>query len=208
MKKRTKRYDEGGIAEGSNTNIDDETRARAMASVEPGMKEAEPVENFAPRAAPKQRVVSKAELEKSGLSLRDFLNKERGLTRRGGGSPAPTAPAPVKTERPTTPPVGNAEDATAAPKKQMYRTFGGKMAEKAPESDVMSGVREKVGSGLKSAAEGIGNYARGLAKREDKHGTYVKDGKVVKYAKGGSVSKASSRADGIAQRGKTKGRMV
>jgi hypothetical protein len=28
------------------------------------------------------------------------------------------------------------------------------------------------------------------------------------YKKGGSVSSASSRADGIAQRGKTKGRMV
>ena len=30
----------------------------------------------------KARVVSKKELEESGLSLRDFLNKERGLTRR------------------------------------------------------------------------------------------------------------------------------
>ena len=33
-------------------------------------------------AKPKARVVSKKELEASGLSLRDFLNKERGLTRR------------------------------------------------------------------------------------------------------------------------------
>lgn len=32
--------------------------------------------------------------------------------------------------------------------------------------------------------------------------------KVKKYAKGGSVSSASKRADGCAQRGKTKGRMV
>ena len=28
-------------------------------------------------------IVTKEELEKSGMSLRDFLNKERGLTRRG-----------------------------------------------------------------------------------------------------------------------------
>lgn len=34
-----------------------------------------------------------------------------------------------------------------------------------------------------------------------------KGGKVKKYAKGGSVS-ASKRADGVAQRGKTRGRMV
>jgi hypothetical protein len=36
---------------------------------------------------------------------------------------------------------------------------------------------------------------------------YSKGGKVKAYAKGGSVSSASSRGDGIAQRGKTKGRM-
>ena len=34
-----------------------------------------------------------------------------------------------------------------------------------------------------------------------------KGGKVAKYAKGGSVSSASSRGDGIAQRGKTRGKM-
>ena len=33
-------------------------------------------------AKPKPRIVSKKELEESGLSLRDFLNRERGLTRR------------------------------------------------------------------------------------------------------------------------------
>ena len=35
----------------------------------------------------------------------------------------------------------------------------------------------------------------------------AKGGMIKKYAKGGSVSSASSRGDGIAQRGKTKGRM-
>jgi hypothetical protein len=35
-----------------------------------------------------------------------------------------------------------------------------------------------------------------------------KGGKTKSYAKGGSVSSASARADGCAQRGKTKGRMV
>ena len=33
-------------------------------------------------------------------------------------------------------------------------------------------------------------------------------GEMMGYKKGGSVSSASSRGDGIAQRGKTKGRMV
>ena len=37
-------------------------------------------------------IIGKAELEKSGLSLRDFLNKERGLTRRAD----PVSKAPLK----------------------------------------------------------------------------------------------------------------
>jgi len=39
-------------------------------------------------------------------------------------------------------------------------------------------------------------------------GPYKKGGVVKKMAKGGKVSSASSRGDGIAQRGKTKGRMI
>jgi len=69
-----------------NKNIDDETRERALAFVEANKKEprAVAVEDDATKRLPqnKPRVVSKKELEESGLSLRDFLNKERGLTRR------------------------------------------------------------------------------------------------------------------------------
>lgn len=55
-----------------NPNIDDDTRERAMRWVESQQK----------KSSPSQRIVSKKELEASGLSLRDFLNRERGLTRR------------------------------------------------------------------------------------------------------------------------------
>lgn len=91
-----------------NQNIDDDTRARAKAFVEKGENEyrSDPYsamtkkerdarvgypDDFPPAvtddatkriAKPKARVVSKKELEESGLSLRDFLNRERGLTRR------------------------------------------------------------------------------------------------------------------------------
>jgi hypothetical protein len=61
---------EGGVREGENANIDAGTRARAMASV-------------AKSSAAKAPTVSKAALEESGLSLRDYLNKQQGLTRRG-----------------------------------------------------------------------------------------------------------------------------
>lgn len=68
-----------------NPNIDDDTRKRARAFV---AAKTEPraiaAEDDATKRLPKKkpRVVSKKELEESGLSLRDFLNRERGLTRR------------------------------------------------------------------------------------------------------------------------------
>ena len=188
--KKTKRYDgeDGSMVEAGSGPM-----------VEPDDSGAVPVAS--PSPAPKQRVVSKAELEKSGLSLRDFLNKERGLTRRGESAPAPAA----KASAPSNPDYSNEgrSSAATAKKPEMYRTFGGKMAAKAPESKSSAAASEMVGRGMKAAGE----YAKSLGNREEKHGTYVKDGKVVKYAKGGSVSKASSRADGIAQRGKTRGKM-
>jgi hypothetical protein len=97
-----------------NKNIDDDTRARARKFVEEKADKPEKEyrsdpfskmtkaerdarvgypDDFPPAvvddatkriAKPKPRVVSKKELEASGLSLRDFLNKERGLTRREG----------------------------------------------------------------------------------------------------------------------------
>ncbi len=95
-----------------NKNIDDDTRARARKFVEEKADKPEKEyrsdpfskmtkaerdarvgypDDFPPAVvddatkrlpAKKERVVSKKELEASGLSLRDFLNKERGLTRR------------------------------------------------------------------------------------------------------------------------------
>jgi hypothetical protein len=96
----------------ANKNIDDDTRARARKFVEEKADKPEKEyrsdpfskmtkaerdarvgypDDFPPAVvddatkrlpAKKERVVSKKELEASGLSLRDFLNKERGLTRR------------------------------------------------------------------------------------------------------------------------------
>ena len=37
----------------------------------------------------KNKVVTKEELEKSGMSLRDYMNKQQGLTRRKEKNPAP-----------------------------------------------------------------------------------------------------------------------
>jgi hypothetical protein len=94
-------------------------------------------------AKPKNRIVSKAELAKSGLTLRDFLNKERGLKRRP-----------------------DTTDYEAA----LKSVAKGKATR---ESDMQIDSRKKGGS-------------------------------IKAYASGGAVS---SRADGCAQRGKTRGMM-
>jgi hypothetical protein len=66
---------------------------------------------------------------------------------------------------------------------------------------------------VKGAGSSLGSYLSKLGKRpddKDKGKRTYRDfsGKMVAYAKGGSVSSASSRGDGIAQRGKTRGRVL
>jgi len=69
------------------------------------------------------RIVTKEELKASGLSLRDFLNKERGLTRRGESAPAKPA---AKTEKAPAKPAPKAEEPVkSAPKtSETKRGFG------------------------------------------------------------------------------------
>ena len=49
-------------------------------------------------AKPKANVVTKEELAKSGLSLRDYMNKQQGLTRRGDSSPRSTGDEAARLE--------------------------------------------------------------------------------------------------------------
>ena len=87
-------YEKGGIVEGSNPNIDEDVRERARRFVASSESGAKPVaapaygmtltDRQIPRGKPP--VVTKEELEKSGLSLRDYMNKQQGLTRRGASA--------------------------------------------------------------------------------------------------------------------------
>ena len=70
-------------------------------------------------------------------------------------------------------------------------------AKKAADAARKAGIREREHMMGAEAMDGAGRSS-GLKK----------GGAVKKYASGGSVSSASSRADGIAQRGKTKGRVL
>jgi hypothetical protein len=79
-----------------------------------------------------------------------------------------------------------------------------------PKSEARRGVLEAaVASGAATTAEKAELEA--IYQRQDRanQSGYKKATQPVRQAKGGSVkSSASKRADGIAQRGKTKGRMV
>ena len=57
------------------------------------------------------------------------------------------------------------------------------------------------------ARDAYDSFAAEQSMRNEGADGRAKGGMIKKYAKGGSVSSASSRGDGIAQRGKTKGRM-
>lgn len=152
-----------------------------------------------PRKAP---MVTKEELAASGLSLRDYLNKQQGLTRRDGSSPEPmkVAAKPAPKEAPKPAPkqttvektVVKTEPAAPAGKKETYRDFSGKTREKSSGSD-----RPDIGGAI---GRGISDFFGSIRERGRKSNPEA-------YAKGGSVGSASKRADGIAQRGKTRGKI-
>jgi len=97
------------------------------------------------------------------------------------------------------------ESRSSDPKKEYYRDFSGKLKEKTPDSNPKKSFGDSISEGIKSFGSSLSDYAskniKSPAQRRDEE-------KASKgYAKGGKVSSASSRGDGIAQRGKTRGKM-
>lgn len=156
----------------------------------------------APRAAAKAPIVTKEELAASGLSLRDYLNKQRGLTRRGEPSganysnegrsrPAPEATTVEKTVVKTEPAKSSGPKVGRASQSSVVEPDRTPMGPTPVNAAKQAKYRENLfDSPLTRAFKAI--RERGEATRG--------------YAKGGAVS-ASKRADGIAQRGKTKGKI-
>jgi len=149
--------------------------AKERATLEGAYDSGKIIENTGPRTKPsKPAVVTKEELEKSGMSLRDYMNKQKGLTRRkekdptAGDSPdkkaqeaadAVDATRDMRTPR-YTPPGSAPKQTTQKPKPKVFMP-------KAPDNKFPGS----------------------------------------KFKSGGSVSSASRRADGIATKGKTRGKM-
>ena len=111
-------------------------------------------------------IVTKEELEASGMSLGEFLNKERGLTPR-----KKSAPSNVRMRTPSDADIRKAKAALAPPNVSMRTPSDAEVTRAKAMTLTAKAQEEKYGSGLKM---------------------------------GGMVKKGR---DGIAQRGKTKGRM-
>jgi len=166
--KKVKRYFAGDdVEEQANASAESQDTAKSMG--------AGPKNEETPKAASKPRIVSKKELEASGLSLRDYLNKERGLTRR-------------KEKDPT---AGEARD---------------KAAQEA--ADAIDPGRETRGARYTPPYSAPKQTTQKVSPKVFMPQRPDNSFPGAKFKSGGSVSSASKRADGIAQRGKTRGTMV
>jgi hypothetical protein len=188
-KKKVKRYDDGGEVEGglrevSKSRFDEDTNARAKKALEgftdSGYRaEAMPVEN---EPAPKARSLSSSmpvPKKVTPKSSSDYSDQNSGNA------------APEK----KTPDYSDQNSRNIAPKNKTFETPA-RMGDdrNGPIGDTKDAIKEKYES-MKSM---------GKFKPRQKASSTGESGK-LKYAKGGMTK---CRGDGIAQRGKTKGRMV
>ena len=153
-------------------------------------------------------IVSKKELEDSGFTnLRDYLNDKRGLTRRG-------SPMAVKRADPITADseARNSRGSRAMPQDMSDRdALGKQMSESGTDMAMAQRDSDAVPKFLRSgeAGNGRGSYyksdGRAVIQKQDQDAAEVR--REARMKKGGSVSSASKRADGIAVKGKTRGKM-
>jgi hypothetical protein len=163
------------------------------------------------------RIVSKKELADSGMNLRDFLNKERGLSRRPEVKPpAPVAPAAVSKIASVDPRDAEAGNTRGTNPDTMMMGKGrravtgelvgldSRAVRDRKSAQIMMDQDEKLR--VKKAADRFGQKLAPSYPKDTDEETILnkRGGKIKAYAKGGSVS---NRADGIAQRGKTRGMM-
>jgi hypothetical protein len=218
-------YDEQGemlpsdsaAAAARRKELDDDARTVSDA------KDAAKAPAKAPVAAkPKSGVVTKEELAKSGLSLRDYMNKQRGLTRRDGKAPerktAPAVSSSYRSEgankaKPAAP-SGNVASAAEKPKtavaskqreadekrREERREFGRQRdaKEKAEKEKFTKNLSSDSGQ-MAIRKEREAKKSMSPAERSAARGSKIKE--FFGMAKGGSIN-------GIAKRGLTKCKTV
>jgi len=180
-----------------------------------------PLRRQAPAAAapakPKPAIVTKEQLKASGFdNLRDYLNAQRGLKRRGESTPRkPAAAAPRGSYRGTQD-EGDAGEEAARKAQEAKMAKAREMRKQTDPGDVPMDVRRTQEASAKSKRRDMTGFAQmpfseqmEYLRTKGREGTGFKTKeKGPGFKAGGKVSSASKRGDGIAIRGKTKGRMV
>ena len=202
------------MEEGENPRIGADTRARAMASVE-GLDRPKPSAGAVavpgmggPVAAgtltKKTPIITKEQMEKEGFTdLRDYLNFKSNLKRRPDkvdpdmGAKADKAFLDFVKDRNQPAPAAVPADVPVA-RSEVKNT----------PNDLRAKSKEQQARGAKLRGETNSVLGENAAKQQAgfKKSLGVKDYLESSYASGGAVS-ASRRGDGIAQRGKTRGRV-
>ena len=168
VKSKVKRYALGDVVSSDDGEEEAANRSENAQSIMSEAKGDTMLKSMRDEAA-KPKIVTKEELAKSGLSLRDYMNKMQGLSRRGGDFSKPSMV-----------------------EKFMPKDLKESIAKEAVESIKSSGRKYPDMSVLQAPAKRAGMTAMGSGMK-----------------KGGMArSSASSRADGIATKGHTKGRCI
>lgn len=219
MKRKVKRYSPGGDIEDDAISLE-QTGGFGRAAVEDAAKRPTfasttgqiddrdrremAMAAMAKTKPAKSAVVTKEQMKKAGFdNLRDYLNAQRGLTRRG--SPAAPAPKPMG---PSSQDIDRMESAlTASNIRDERRAYEqGKDATAAAKR--AADMQKERAAYLKEQArkkEDTQTGSERLARKAEAFRTRMRE-QAAGMKKGGMV--ASKRADGIAQRGKTRGRII
>jgi len=170
---KVKRYADGNVVE------DSFSKETEPSSATPSLPEktvsSEKTINY---GGDKPKVVTKEELAKSGLTLREYMNKQQGLKPRGESASTTT-----KASAPSEPTTTSKETSTST----------------APIDETKLSLAERAALTRNKAKSGTTTDTRSVNQRF-REALGLKKGGMTK-------SSASSRADGIAQRGKTRGKM-
>jgi len=137
----------------------------------------------------KPKVVTKEELAKSGLTLREYMNKQQGLKPRGESAPAKAKINAAMAGRT----VDNAYKSLEEPSK---KTPGKGYTESRAKYESYRNAPSPLDN-LKNMGSGSGLF-KSIRERGESS---------TKMASGGMTSSASKRADGIATKGKTRGKI-
>lgn len=224
MKKKAKRYDEGGgVREGQNAGIDDDTRARAMKWLQQQQESQAETESAAPKAKPTRKAMSTTDTgDESDRLSRRYAQAKPAVFRRGTPEDIPgSAPAGWR--------GGSGERADST---ELGRNVSAAMNAMGP-GRIATGLSLAAREAAAANAAQKAYNARAAARRAEE-GLNATEAAAAKQAirerktlnplswlsgpkgmenfkKGGVVKKASSasrRGDGIASKGKTRGRFV